>query len=221
MQNLRRFKRVTATINGVFPMPTSAWVGNHPDRLPAPAAVTPRARHSGIARDYLSTAKCPVGPTFPRICPLFETQRKRSIAAARKAADGGIAQDRSQGGPHVPRLCGRTPPGGGGVSGGGPEPALLARRPGALQFRDPAEALVALLPTRRRVGPMSCCASTRRRSGGTPARRQARPDSVMDERFAAHCKSISGPNRIPASARIPVNSERAIGLVFRSGTAEL
>ena len=46
---------------------------------------------------------------IPRICPLFETQRKRSIAAARKAADGGMAQDRSKGGPHVPRLCGRTP----------------------------------------------------------------------------------------------------------------
>ena len=128
-----------------------------------------RARHSGIARDYLSTAKCPVGPTFPRICPLFETQRKRSIAAARKAADGGIAQDRSQGGPHVPRLCGRTPL---QRRGFGRRTRASATRPTPgrpLRFRDPAEALVALLPTRRRVGPMNCCASTRCRSDVTPA----------------------------------------------------
>jgi hypothetical protein len=110
MQNLRRFKRVTATINGVFPMPASAWVGKPSRQASGARSRNLPARHSGIARDYLSTAKCPVGPTFPRICPLFETQRKRSIAAARKAADGGMAQDRSQGGPHVPRLCGRTPP---------------------------------------------------------------------------------------------------------------
>jgi hypothetical protein len=143
---------VTATINGVFPMPASAWVGKPSRQASGARSRNLPARHSGIARDYLSTAKCPVGPTFPRICPLFETQRKRSIAAARKAADGGMAQDRSQGGPHVPRLCGRTP---------------LRRR--GFGRRTRAEALVALLPTRRRVGPMNCCASTRCRSGVTPA----------------------------------------------------
>jgi len=110
MQNLRRFKRVTATINGVFPMPASAWVGN-PSRQASGARSRnppgPPQRHCPGLPFY---REMPMEPTFPRICPLFETQRKRSIAAARKAADGGMAQDRSQGGPHVPRLCGRTPP---------------------------------------------------------------------------------------------------------------
>jgi hypothetical protein len=221
MQNLRRFKRVTATINGVFPMPASAWVGKPSRQASGARSRNLRARHSGIARDYLSTAKCPVGPTFPRICPLFETQRKRSIAAARKAADGGIAQDRSQGGPHVPRLCGRTPL---QRRGFGRRTRASATRPTPgrpLRFRDPAEALVALLPTRRRVGPMSCCASTRRRSGVTPARRQARPDSVMDERFATHCRHFgtkpncrqredSGQQRARHRSRFPIGHSRII-----------
>ena len=129
VQNLRGFKRVTAPIDGVFPMLASASAGNHPDRLSAPSAVTCGPATAALPGITFLPRNAMVESIFRRIRPLFETQRKGPMAAARKTADGGIAQDRSGAGLMFRAFVGGHPCGG-GVSGGRPEPAPLARRPG-------------------------------------------------------------------------------------------
>jgi hypothetical protein len=116
----------------VFPMPASAWAGNHPDRLLMPSAVTcgpgtaalpgitflprnaPQIRHFAESARYLKPGGALDGP-------------------ARKAADGGNCARSLPGRASCSAPLWADPPaGGGGVSGGGPEPAHLADARAAL-----------------------------------------------------------------------------------------